>query len=155
MSELKDLSDAELLEYYKLFKESSNRAEDVKVNKFDCKYSYHIIRLLSEAEQILATGDLDLQEKGRVEHMKAIRRGDVPEADIIKWASEKESDLEKLYAESSLPWGPDEKAIKKLLLECLEEHYGSIDNCIGQPDWAIQGLRDIDELVQKFRGKLY
>lgn len=122
---------------------------------YDSKYLYHVIRLLGQAEQIFTEGDLDLQEKGRREHMKAVRRGEVPEEEIRQWASEKEKNLEKAYAKSTLPHKPREAEIKRLLLICLEEHYGSLDDCISEPGWAENGLREIDEILQKLRKKLY
>lgn len=111
---------------------------------FDVKYAYHVVRLLDEAEQILTTGDIDLQRCR--EHLKAIRRGDVPEADIRQWASDKELALEKVYQGSTLRHSPDEQAIKTLLLQCLEHHYGSIDKCVavgGQETLALQQISDI------------
>ena len=62
---------------------------------FDVKFAYHVVRLLDEAEQILEHGTIDLQRNR--EQLKAIRRGDVSEEEIIKWASDKEADLEKVY----------------------------------------------------------
>lgn len=89
------------------------------------KFAYHVVRLLDKAEQILTLGDIDLQRNR--EHLKAIRRGDVSEAEIRKWASDKEAQLEKAYTnmDSPLPYGPPEDKIKTLLLQCLEEHYGN------------------------------
>lgn len=120
---------------------------------YDNKFLYHVVRLLSEAEYILLHNDLDLQEKGRREHMKAIRRGEVSEEDIRKWASEKEIQLEKLYHSSTLPLTPDVNKIRKLLLHCLEEHYGSLE--IVATDWAQQVLKEIDEKIQMVRKVLY
>lgn len=116
---------------------------------FDVKFAYHVVRLLSEVEQILAEGDLDLQEKGRREHMKAIRRGDVSEAEIREWASQKEKQLEQLYHDSKLPYGPDEEKIKTLLLNCLEHHYGSLDKCLVRPDEALEALREVQAVLDK------
>jgi len=127
----------------------SNRAALREQYGFDVKFAYHVVRLLSQAEQILATGDLDLREKGRREHMKAVRRGEVPEEDIRKWASEKEKSLEKLYETSKLPYSPDESVIKQLLLDCLEHHYGSLENAIFVPDAADVALRQIHEIAYK------
>jgi predicted nucleotidyltransferase len=99
---------------------------------YDRKFACHCVRLLLQAEQILAEGDLDLRKHS--DHLKAIRRGDVSEDEIRKWASSKEKELEKLYHDSKLPWGPDEPAIKDLLLKCLEHHYGSLDKCVERLD---------------------
>lgn len=158
MKNVSELTDEELKTYYNLYKKAkdeSGRAETTKINTFDLKYAYHIVRLLSEIEQILTSEDLDLQEKGRREHMKAIRRGDVSEEDIRKWASEKEHLLETLYHNSNIRQKPDEEAIKQLLINCLEEHYGSIDNCVAQIGWAEKSLKKIDLVLDEIRKNLY
>jgi len=121
---------------------------------FDTKFAYHVVRLLSECEQILTEGDLDLQEKGRREHMKAIRRGEVSEQDIREWFAVKEKELEKLYVTSTLRHSPDEGKIKMLLMQCLEEHYGSLDNCVVNPDAALEALREIQTILDKNRSIL-
>jgi hypothetical protein len=114
------------------------------------KFAYHLVRLLSEVEQILTQGDLDLQEKGRREHMKAIRRGEVPQEDVVRWAADKESDLEKLYHTSTLPHSMREDEIKTLLLNCLEEHFGDLSNCVIEPDASVRALTEIDAVLKKY-----
>ncbi|CAK9072278.1 Uncharacterized protein SCF082_LOCUS35995, partial [Durusdinium trenchii] len=98
---------------------------------FDVKFAYHVVRLLYEAEMILNEHTLDLRRHR--EHLKAIRRGEVTEDDIRKWAAEKETALERAYENSTLRYSPDQEAIKTLLLECLEDHYGSLDKLISRP----------------------
>ncbi len=117
---------------------------------FDVKFAYHVVRLLYEAEMILSEGDLDL-ERHR-EHLKSIRRGDIPEADIRAWAGEKETSLEKVYSASKLPWGPDEDQIKGLLLECLEHHYGSLADSVLPENTMLRVMRNIRDEVDKVRG---
>lgn len=125
------------------------RLATVEKYGYDIKFAYNLVRLLSEIEQILAEGDLDLRRN--VEHLKAIRRGDVPEEDIRKWAADKEHALEKLYTESALPWGPDEEAIKQLLLNCLEEHFGSLSDCVVLHNRPMLVLREIADILDRNR----
>lgn len=125
------------------------RAKTVAEFGYDVKFAYHLVRLLGEIEQILAEGDIDLRRNS--EHLKAIRRGDVSEADIRKWAADKEHTLERLYAESKLPWGPDEDAIKQLLLDCLEEHYGTLKGCVVTDQQPILVLRQMADLIDRNR----
>ena len=47
-----------------------------------------------------------------------------------KWFAEKEVGLEKLYHESKLRYEPDEDAIKQLLMDCLEHHYGDLSKAV-------------------------
>jgi len=128
------------------------RALDTSKYGFDVKFAYHLVRVLGEIEQILAEGDLDLRRNR--EHLKAIRRGEVSRDDIIKWAADKEHTLEKLYAESKLPWGPDQDAIKQLLLDCLEEHYGTIEGCVVTDKGPILALREIADIIDKNRSMI-
>jgi len=119
---------------------------------FDVKFAYHVVRLLYECEQLLLHGDMDLRRDR--EHLKAIRRGEVSEAEIRSWAADKEKQLEKLYLQSRLPDRPDEAAIRRLLLECIEEHYGCLDQVIARPDAATEALREITSIVDRWRGLL-
>lgn len=127
----------------------SKRAKVVEQYGYDVKFAYHVVRLLDEIEQILAEGDLDIR-RNRAQ-LKAIRRGEVPEEEIYQWATEKEKFLEKLYEESKLPYSPNESAIKRLLLACLEEHYGTIEGCVFTDDLPILALREIADIVDRNR----
>jgi len=91
---------------------------------FDVKYAYHLVRLLYEAEMIMNEGCIDIRRHS--EHLKAIRRGEVTEDDIVKWAAEKEHHLERAFENSILRAEPEYDAVKQLLIDCLEHHYGSL-----------------------------
>ena len=123
------------------------RKETIEKFGFDVKFAYHTVRLLNEIEQILQDGTINIQKNK--EQLKAIRRGDVSESDIMKWASDKEIALEKLYNESKLRDKPAEEEIKQLLINCLEQHFGSLDQVIVQNDKAVQALIDIDNILKK------
>jgi len=112
------------------------RKELVDKFGFDVKFAYHVVRLLSEVEQILTEGDLDLQRNN--EQLKAIRRGEWTLEQVVQHFADKERQLEEVYNKSKLPFGPDEAAIKALLLRCLEMHYGSLSDTI-----VIPGLSEI------------
>jgi len=153
---LQHLTDAELIEYYKMIKSApknmSLRKEAVKEKGSDTKFLYHIIRLLDEAEQIMLEGTIDLQRAR--EPMKAIRRGEWKEEDIYAWAMEKEKSLEAVYASCKLPERPPEKPIKDLLMKCIEAHYGKVEG-FEEKDWAITKLQEIDKLLLTCRNGLY
>ena len=85
------------------------------------------------------------------EQLKSIRRGEWTEAQVREHFARKETDLETLYQKSTLPYGPDEPAIKRLLLSCLEEHYGSLDKCVVDPDAAVTALREISAVLERHR----
>jgi uncharacterized protein len=118
----------------------------------DVKFAYHVVRLLNEVEQILIEGDIDLQRNR--EQLKSIRRGEWPEAEIKDYCAAKEKELERLYAQSSLPPLPDEAKIRQLLINCLEEHYGNLGDAVVNPDAAINALREINATLEKVKDLL-
>jgi len=120
------------------------RCEGKAAFQGNCKYAYHLVRLLNEIEQILTEGDLDLRRNA--EQLRSIRRGDWTQERVLDYFSSKERELETLYTESKLPWGPDEAAIKQLLLNCLEAHYGSLS--IQLPGAERRALEQISEIVR-------
>ena len=123
------------------------RAKDVEDYGYDRKFAYHIIRLMDEVEQIMTEGDIDLQRNR--EQLKTIRRGEWTEEQIKEHFARKERDLESLYTSSSLPHGPPKERIKKLLMDCLEEHYGNLDKCIVKQDELEVALREIETITEK------
>jgi predicted nucleotidyltransferase len=125
----------------------SKRAADVEKFGFDAKFAYHIVRLLDEVEQILTTGDVDLQRDR--ERLKAIRRGDWTADQVREFFVRKERELETAYAESKLPHKLDEHAIKALLLECLEAHFGSLKEAVVVPTQERELLTQIKTLCEK------
>lgn len=128
-------------------KPEGKRLELVEQHGFDVKYAYHTVRLLLEVEQILEEGDLDLQRHR--EQLKAIRRGDWTQEQIREYFTRREKDLEELYHRSPLPHSPDEGRIRQLLLECLEEHYGTLEGCLVAPDRARTALREIRAILDR------
>jgi uncharacterized protein len=129
-----------------------NRAELVGEHGFDTKFAYHVVRLILEVEQILIEGDIDLQRDN--EQLKAIRRGDWTEDYLREWFSARQSELEKVYAESKLPAAPDEARIRSLLVNCLEEHYGRLEDCVVEPDRAVAALRNVQAELERVRDLL-
>jgi predicted nucleotidyltransferase len=130
---------------------SSNprRAADIENFQFDTKFAYHVVRLCLQCEQILATGDLNLERDREI--YKSIRRGEWTLEQIESWFEEKEKSLETLYANSKLPHGPDEDKIKTLLLECLESHYGSLTDAV-KVDVSVETLiSDMEAIIRKYK----
>jgi hypothetical protein len=116
---------------------------------FDTKFAYHVVRLVLEVEQIMVEGDIDLQRSN--EQLKAIRRGEWTEAYLRQWFSDKQTELEKVYAVSKLRATPDEERIRSLLLNCLEDHFGTLEQCVDHPDRAVAALRMIQAELEKVR----
>lgn len=96
--------------------------------KIDRKFLYHTVRLLLEAEQIIEYGDIDLRRDREV--YKSIRNGIISLTEIEELIQRLLKDLDKKFADSKLRSQPDHEKLKLLLLQCLECHYGSLDNLI-------------------------
>ena len=116
---------------------------------YDVKFAYHVVRLLNEVEQLLVEQDLDLSRNK--EQLKAIRRGEWTLEEVEQYFAKKERQLEQVYLDSTLRSVPDEKAVKDLLLSCLEQHYGSLEACVVQEDAAQAALRQIEAIVAGVR----
>jgi len=124
------------------------RLEMVQKYGYDVKAAAHLVRLLGEIEQILVEGTLVLDEEGRRESLKSIRRGDWDIEKIDDYFFSKEAHLEKLYHTSDLRQAPDEARIKNLLLECLDMAYCGIEDCVLIEDEATKAIRDIQAIIE-------
>lgn len=116
---------------------------------YDVKFAYHAVRLLYEAEMILNEHTIELRR--HQEHLKAIRRGEVSQEDVLKWCDEKEAALERAYENSTLRYGPDERAVKTLLLNVLEHHYGSLEAVVARPGELEDLLESITRLTDRYK----
>ena len=124
------------------------RRESYEKNGMDTKFAYHLVRLLLECEQILTTGDLRLDRDSKI--YQSIRRGEWSEERLTSWFENKEKSLETLYSSSKLPDRPPEDEIKKILLECMEMHYGNLTDAVVDPDRSDQLVRELQELVKRY-----
>ena len=108
----------------------------------------------NECEMIMTEGDLDLRRNK--EHLKAIRRGDVPETDIRQWAADKEKQLEGWYGspKCAVPFKRREPEIKQLLMDCLEHHYGDLSACVVREDVMLRAFREVANVVDRHRNLL-
>jgi predicted nucleotidyltransferase len=114
---------------------------------YDIKFAYNIVRLIDEAEQVFTTGDIDLMRNR--EQLKSIRRGEWAVQEIRDYLDRKEKLLEEVHLKSDLPQKPDAKKVKDVLIQCLEYHYQSLDQCVVNPDRAETLVRDIQNLMAK------
>jgi len=128
-------------------KPKGKRLESVEKYGYDVKYAYHLVRLLGEVEDILMNHTIDLQNNK--EMLKAIRRGEWTLNQVEDYFNTKEKDLETLYVKSTLRNKPDEDALKDLLMNCLEEYFGNLDNVIVEPDRYKRTLERIQDEIQK------
>lgn len=132
------------------------RLERVAEHGYDTKFAYHVVRLMDECDQILRYGDIDLTRDR--ERLKAIRNGEWPLDRLEAHFAGADKAMRELYTDNpvGLPEHADqnEAAVKALLLECLEEHWGSLGGVVEQSDRLVQALREVRDVVDKVRGQL-
>lgn len=128
------------------------RAADIEKNGYDTKFLMHVVRLALECEQLLLTGELDLQRDSQT--LLSIRRGEWTLEHGKKWWEEKSRALETVYANcKALPHTPDEEKIKDLLFQCLEQHYGSLQSAVVRVPQLDSLIDDLEAVVQKYKGQ--
>lgn len=128
---------------------TGKRKELVDAFGYDVKAAYHVIRLMEQCEQVLSEGTLDLQRSRDV--LIAVRKGMWTEQEVRDYFSWKEAELGKLYHSSTLRYKPNQPAIKRLLLDCLEHHFGSLADVVpaelGKERAALEKIREIADLA--------
>lgn len=135
--------------FSKEYKNSPKRRADIEKHGYSTKEAYHTVRLMLEAEQILQEGDLDLERNREI--LKTIRSGSWSADEVKQYFTDKERQVEKAYSESKLRHSPDEAVIKELLLDCLEQHFGSLSAAIVREDAVLRAMRQIEDIVQGLR----
>ena len=128
---------------------NEKRAETIEKFGYDVKFAYHCVRLMNEVEQILVEGTLDLQRNR--EQLKSIRRGEWAIEQLEEYFMNKEHALETAYANSQLPNTPNEDAIKTLLLESLEAHYGSLTAAVVKDTDISRIVNDLKAIVERYQ----
>jgi predicted nucleotidyltransferase len=130
----------------------SKRYETVQEHGYDVKFAYHVVRLIQQAEMVLTTGDLVLDEDGNRELMKAVRRGEWTLEELEEWFKRRTAELETLYIDSDLQYSPNESKLKELLYQCIEAHHGSLSNYFnleGSERVAQEKLKQIKDILDK------
>jgi predicted nucleotidyltransferase len=91
---------------------------------YDVKFAYHVVRLVQQAEMVMMHHDLDLEENREL--LKSVRRGEWTLDELEAWFKKRRDELDTLYIDSDLRLTPDYDTIKRILMQCLEAHYGSL-----------------------------
>jgi len=115
---------------------------------YDVKFAYHVVRLLNEVEQLLVEENLDLTKNS--EQLKSIRRGEWPLEKLEEYFARKEADLESYYLKSKLPDLPRVDVIRGLLMECLEQQFGSLGSLVNQEGKANVTLNKIQDILRDY-----
>jgi hypothetical protein len=90
---------------------------------YDSKNMMHTIRLLQTAEQILATGTLNIRVSNR-EELLSIKAGAMEFDALLEMADHLIASIEKHYETSALPVTPDSEKAIGILVGIREELYG-------------------------------
>ncbi|WP_202925834.1 DNA polymerase beta superfamily protein [Goekera deserti] len=86
----------------------TNRPELVAVHGYDTKYAMHALRLGLQGVELLGTGRITLPvpEPG-LSRLRAVRRGEVPLAEVVAEVAEAEAALVRLQTSADVPPEPD------------------------------------------------
>lgn len=142
----------ELVELARLhpIKMNEKRRKDIVESGYSLKEAYHVVRLARQCEQVLTEGALDLDRNGPL--LRSIRNGDWTLDQLIDWFSDKERELDRLHNSPNLPvpYSPDEDRIYRLLMECIEIQYGSIDRA-GREGVPVRNIiDDIQNVLDRY-----
>jgi len=118
---------------------------------YDVKFAYHVVRLLDEVEQLLLHHDMDLRRNA--EQLKAIRRGEWTLDELEQHFKNKEGELEKVYLSSTLPDKANPDKVRQLLMNCLEQHFGSLSAVVSQNNAAELALQEIQAVMKRYEAK--
>lgn len=127
---------------------TGKRLELIKQYGYDVKFSYHVVRLLLECQQILETQNLELDINGA--QLREIRNGKWTLDYLKNWASEKMLQLEDMYTKSNLRAEPNKEEIKNLLMKALSIHYGDLNNVVTITGKAEKALEEIEKVIHKY-----
>jgi uncharacterized protein len=86
----------------------TNRPELVPRPGYDTKYGMHALRLGLQGVELLSTGRITLPvPEPHRGYLRAVRRGEVPQADVVAAIGRAEVDLARLHDASAVPAEPD------------------------------------------------
>ncbi len=89
----------------------------------DLKFSYHLVRLLRMAREILTTGKVIVKRHDR-EELLAIRNGAWSYEKIIEWAENEDKELDEIYKTCNiLPHSPDVNKLDKLCIDIVSKFH--------------------------------
>lgn len=105
----------------------ASRQDLVNQYGYDTKFAYHIVRLALQVEELLTTGDMDLERNKEV--LKSIRKGAWTKDELLSWTKSKEQELDRLFLRSNaLPESRDIAMLKRLFNEIVEIKNGASQN---------------------------
>ena len=89
---------------------------------YDSKNMMHTFRLLRMAKEIATENTIHVKRPDR-EFLLDVKHGKYEYDELVTWATELKTELETLYADSSLPERPNLETINKLLINIRSDFY--------------------------------
>lgn len=80
------------------------------------KQVMHVIRMLTQCDRLLTTGELVLHVGEHRSQLLAVREGDVPWKDVVKWVEDLRDRTARAVLHSPLPAVPDTAAVEDWLV---------------------------------------
>ena len=91
---------------------------------YDTKHGSHLLRLMSEGEELLLKGNITFPRPD-ADYLLAIKNGYLTYDQLIEKVGDFDEKFEKLYKDSKLPKEPDRNRVDKLCIEIVEEYLKS------------------------------
>jgi len=81
----------------------------------------HLLRLLLTGAAALRNGRVPVRVEAHRDRLLAVKRGDLPWAEVDAWRKELHRDFERALAETKLPERPDYEAANRFLIKARRE----------------------------------
>lgn len=85
------------------------------------KHAMHLLRLLLTGATTLRTGNVPVRVEAHRDRLLAVKRGELPWAEVDAWRKELHRDFERALAETNLPERPDYEAANCFLIKARRE----------------------------------
>ena len=85
------------------------------------KHAMHLLRLLLTGATTLREGRVPVRVEAHRDRLLAVKRGELPWADVDAWRKELHRDFERALAETKLPERPDYEAANRFLIKARKE----------------------------------
>jgi predicted nucleotidyltransferase len=86
-----------------------------------CKHAMHLLRLLLTGAATLREGCVPVRVEAHRDRLLAVKRGELPWAEVVAWRKELHQDFERALSETKLPDRPDYAAANSFLIQARRE----------------------------------
>ncbi len=89
---------------------------------FDGKHALHLVRLMKMAKEILEGKGL-IVKRPDAEELLEIKNGKWTYDQLEEWFHQKDKELDSIYEQSTLPWGPDLTKLEELTIQLISQFH--------------------------------